>query len=91
MYRTKGCTAVVLSIPGKSTNSLPTVLLELPISIVQWADLTGLQPSRYTMEVESMLREEDMLVFGNSKADMDKGLTLQIPHATVHSSVVWEP
>jgi hypothetical protein len=37
--------------------SLATILLELPVAVIQRADLSGLQPSRYAVEVESMLKE----------------------------------
>jgi hypothetical protein len=34
---------------------LSTVLLELPVSVVQWADLARLEPSGDAVEVESVL------------------------------------
>ena len=36
-------------------DALPTVLLELPVSVVERADLAGLQPSRDAVEVECVL------------------------------------
>jgi hypothetical protein len=34
---------------------LPSVLLELPVSVVEWAYLSGLEPSRDAVEVEGVL------------------------------------
>ncbi len=66
---------------------LTTVLLELPVSVVEWAYLTSLQPTRAAVEVESMLEMEVSRVI---IAGRNERLTLQIPHATVHSSLVAE-
>lgn len=35
---------------------LPAILLELPVSVVQGANLTSLQPTRYAVEMERVLR-----------------------------------
>lgn len=40
----------------------PTVLLELPISIVEGADLACFQPSRNAVKVEGVLDRADILV-----------------------------
>jgi hypothetical protein len=37
------------------SSRLSAVFLELPVPVVQRTNLTGLQPSRYTVEVEGML------------------------------------
>ena len=36
--------------------ALPSILLELPVTIVEWADLTGLEPARYAVEMEGVLK-----------------------------------
>jgi len=46
---------VVSSIPFRKT--LTTILLELPVSIVQWTDLTCLQPPGDAMEVECVVAD----------------------------------
>lgn len=37
--------------------SLATVLLKLPVSVIERADLTGLEPARDAMEVEGMITD----------------------------------
>lgn len=37
---------------------LPSVLLELPVSVIEWAYLSGLEPSRDAVEVEGVLKRE---------------------------------
>lgn len=73
---------------GPGIEALPTILLKLPISVVQWTYLTSLKPSGDTVEMEGVLFIEP------SSADirliMVKQLTLQMPQATVHSSFVAE-
>lgn len=64
---------------------LPTVLLELPISVVERTHLTRLQPSGNAVEVEGVLQLSVMLVLFRVCSR-----TLQIPQATVHSSLVAE-
>lgn len=66
---------------------LSSVFLELPVSVVKWAYLSGPEPSRDAVEVERMLGRVSKP--GSSPAVST--LTLQIPQATVHSSVVDEP
>jgi hypothetical protein len=66
---------------------LPAVLLELPVAVVERADLSCLEPSRDAVEVEGML--QPMLATMRSSS-CGQRLTLQIPHATVHSSLVAE-
>ena len=48
----------VCTVPADSQRSrhLPSILLEFPISVIQGADLTSLQPTRYAMEMERVLR-----------------------------------
>jgi hypothetical protein len=68
--------------------ALPTILLELPVSVVERADLASLEPSRNAVEVECVLQRRV------SRAAAGLGMpqlrTLQIPQATVHSSLVAE-
>lgn len=46
---------IKITYSSSSEEKSSTVLLELPVSVIQWAHLTGLQPSRDTMEVECVL------------------------------------
>lgn len=46
---------LVYSCGHPGTSALPSILLELPVPVVQRADLAGLQPSRDAVEVECML------------------------------------
>lgn len=50
-----------MQLPTPDTASLTTVLLELPVSVVQRADLTGLEPSRDAVEMERMLASRGLL------------------------------
>lgn len=68
---------------------LAAVLLEFPVAVVERADLAGLEPAGDAVEVEGVL-----FVYLSAhvyrcgfKARI---LTLQLPHATVHSSLVAE-
>lgn len=70
---------------------MPYALLEFPFSVVQRADVTRLKPSRDTMEVESMLCIQENVRIGKiATNERTKSLTLQIPHAALHSSLVAE-
>jgi len=66
---------------------LPSVLLEFPVTIIQRADLACLEPARDAVEMEGVL-------YGVSLSSQGyfllRKLTLQMPHATVHSSLVAE-
>lgn len=73
------------------SHPLPTVLLKFPVSVVEGANLASLQPTRYAVEMERVLRERSTGQSANGELDMAAQLTLQIPHATVHSSLVEEP
>jgi hypothetical protein len=63
---------------------LPTVFLELPVAVVQRAHLSCLEPSRDAVEVEGVLRVLAMVFVLPSCSKR----TLQMPQATVHSSLV---
>lgn len=65
-------------------SALSSILLELPVSVIERTDLSCLQPSRYAVEMEGMLKQ---VVSDRLKVHSTR-LTLQIPHATVHSSLV---
>lgn len=75
---------------NKLSHSSPSVLLEFPITVVEWADLTCLEPPRDAMEVEGVLQTEVWSVsYDESQTHhAGEGPTLQIPQATVHSSLV---
>lgn len=45
-----------VSVDSQRSCRLPTILLEFPISVIQWADLTSFQPAGYAMEMERVLR-----------------------------------
>jgi hypothetical protein len=64
-----------------------TVLLELPVTVVERADLASLEPAGDAVEVESVLFCE-VSIARSSGHTVQQELTLQIPHATVHSSLV---
>lgn len=68
-------------------SGLVTVLLELPFSVVERADLTSLQPARDAVEVESVLKWKDVNII-LYLGQLIRRLTLQTPQATVHSSLV---
>lgn len=67
---------------------LPTVLLEFPVTIIEGAHLAGLEPSRNAVEVESMLGWLATMGTGMLFESVSIQHTLQMPHATVHSSLV---
>lgn len=46
---------------------LTTVFLELPVSVVQWAHLAGLQPSRDAVEVEGVLDRDRQQATGQRR------------------------
>lgn len=66
---------------------LTTIFLEFPIAVVERANLAGLQPSRDAVEVERVLCT--MLVYVSLRSN-SQIRTLQIPQATVHSSLAAE-
>jgi hypothetical protein len=68
--------------------ALPTILLELPVSVVERADLASLEPSRDAVEVESVLQHRVRRAAAGFRVPQLR--TLQIPQATVHSSLVAE-
>ena len=76
---------IVLAVCDPPSSS---VLLEFPVPVVQGADLSCLQPARDAVEVEGVLLKRKVLACpdGSNRAR----LTLQIPQATVHSSLVAE-
>lgn len=49
-----GCPLLVSKYAAASS-ALPSVFLELPVPVIQWADLAGLEPSRDAVEVECVL------------------------------------
>jgi hypothetical protein len=63
---------------------LSAVLLELPVSVVKGADLSCLEPSRDAVEVEGVL----LLISLAREPRSCRERTLQMPQATVHSSLV---
>jgi hypothetical protein len=67
-----------------------TVLLELPVPVVEWTDLARLQPPRNAVEVESMLYDVTVScgLFRRGCGGVRVSRTLHIPQATVHSSLV---
>lgn len=69
---------------------LVAVLLELPLSVVQWAHLARLQPTRDAVEMEGVLKgkRKEWVLFGLANEFQGICLTLQTPQATVHSSLV---
>lgn len=48
--------------PCPLSAALPTILLELPVSVVERADLAGLEPSRDAVEVEGVLQRSWLMV-----------------------------
>lgn len=54
--KAKQLAALVLSPYPPPPEYLPPILLELPIPVVEGADLAGLEPSRDAVEVEGVLR-----------------------------------
>jgi hypothetical protein len=77
----------IMCLPRLRHRRLSAVLLELPVPVVERADLARLEPSRDAVEVECVLR----VLASGRRVEMFKGnLTLQIPQATVHSSLVAE-
>lgn len=60
------------------------ILLQLPLSVIQRTHISGLEPARDTVKVECVLYKDQhatLLV-------LFKPLTLHIPQAAVHSSLV---
>jgi len=48
---------IVTTIADFSRRTLATILLEFPVSIIEGANLTGLQPTRDAMEMESVITD----------------------------------
>jgi len=76
----------LLLFPG--IEALPTILLKFPVSVVERAYLTSLEPPGDAVEVEGVLFVEPSLA--DVRLVAVKQLTLQMPQATVHSSFVAE-
>ena len=66
---------------------LSPVLLEFPVAIIQWTHLPSLQPAGDAVEMECVLTQMLAYTFELSETET---LTLHIPQATVHSSLVAE-
>ena len=47
----------------KKKNTLMPIFLKFPFTIIQWANLSGFQPARNAVKVESMLEYEKHLLF----------------------------
>ncbi len=74
---------------------LAAILLELPVAVVERTDLAGLQPPRDAVEVEGVLSQTRRQPMSSLSLSLWQAcpagvLTLQIPQATVHSSLVAE-
>ena len=68
-------------------------LLQFPFTVVERADVSRLQPSRDAVEVERVLRSPRVRYWkkeGEGSQEKDRMLTLQMPHAALHSSLVAE-
>jgi hypothetical protein len=70
---------------GSFPSPLATILLEFPVSVVQWANLSSFEPAGDAVEMEGMLEGQCQLY---NERIVKRLPTLQIPHATVHSSLV---
>lgn len=77
---------IIASCVIKDSALLTPIFLELPVSVIQWAYLARLEPARDAVKVERMLPD----ISTQHVVAPEVLLTLQIPQATVHSSLVAE-
>lgn len=61
--------------PCGAAKFLSAILLEFPVSVVQWADMTGLQPSGDTVEVERVLGNSQPSVRSPHASNNNNGLS----------------
>jgi hypothetical protein len=92
LYRPYFCISHLTDVKKMSAQNRNIVIANIPyiLSIIQWTDLTGLEPTRNAVEMESVLNE-NMSVYLFNLEGLIRLLTLHWPHATVHSSVVALP
>jgi len=70
--------------------SLATVLLEFPVSVIEWAYLAGLQPSGDTVEVECMVADSpsNSALFAGCRSLVGLALDAQIHNMVSADSTV---